>query len=52
MGCLAKMGLKLLDMDKENKMFVVMRFEKVASVHDDTGLSEDKLLKACLYKRR
>jgi len=46
------MGLKLLDMDKENKMFVIMRFEKVSAVQDDTGLSEDKLLKACLYKKR
>ena len=26
---LASMGLKLLDMNKEEKMFVIMRFEKV-----------------------
>jgi hypothetical protein len=48
---LSKMGLKLLDMD-ENKMFVIMRFEKIAVMHGDTGLSEDTLLKACLYKKR
>ena len=46
------MGLKLLEMDKEEKMFVIMRFEKVAEVDDATGFSEDQLLKACLYKKR
>jgi transposase len=46
------MGLKLLEMDKEEKMFVIMRFEKVAEVDDATGLSEEQLLKACLYKKR
>lgn len=49
---LGKMGLKLLEMDKEEKMFVIMRFEKIGTVSEDSGLEEDKLLKACLYKKR
>lgn len=49
---LGTMGLKLLEMDQEEKMFVIMRFEKVAVIEKDSGLSEDKLLKACLYKKR
>jgi ribosomal RNA-processing protein 8 len=49
---LAGMGLKLLDMNKEEKMFVIMRFEKVEVKDDDTGIDEEKLLKACLYKKR
>jgi hypothetical protein len=46
------MGLKLIDMDKEEKMFVIMRFEKVEVVDKDAGVSEENLLKACLYKKR
>lgn len=49
---LASMGLRLLDMNKEEKMFVIMRFEKVEIKDDDTGIDEEKLLKACLYKKR
>ena len=49
---LASMGLKLLDMNKEQKMFVIMRFEKAEVMDDDTGIDEEKLLKACLYKKR
>lgn len=52
---LQRMGLKLLEMDKENKMFVIMRFEKISQdgVQDTgVGVDEGKLLKACLYKKR
>ena len=49
---LAAMGLKLLDMNKEEKMFVIMRFEKVEVMGNDIGVDEEKLLKACLYKKR
>ncbi len=49
---LAAMGLKLLDMNEEEKMFVIMRFEKVEVMGNDTGVDEEKLLKACLYKKR
>ena len=49
---LSGMGLKLNNMDKGNKMFVIMRFEKVGNGDNDTGISEEKLLKACLYKKR
>lgn len=49
---LATMGLKLLEMDEDNKMFVVMRFEKIEEVGKDSGIGEEKLLKACLYKKR
>ena len=49
---LGGIGLKLLDMNKEEKMFVIMRFEKVSTMENDTGLDEGKLLKACLYKKR
>jgi Hypothetical methyltransferase len=49
---LAGMGLRLLDMNKEEKMFVIMRFEKIAVIDNDTGASEKKLLKACVYKKR
>ena len=47
------MGLRLIDLNKEEKMFVIMRFERVEVVGvKDTGLSEEMLLKACLYKKR
>jgi hypothetical protein len=46
------MGLKLIEMNKEEKMFVIMRFERVKSEGKDDGLGEEKLLKACLYKKR
>jgi Hypothetical methyltransferase len=46
------MGLKLVEMNKEEKMFVIMRFERVKSEGKDDGLGEEKLLKACLYKKR
>jgi hypothetical protein len=47
------MGLKLLDLNQKEKMFVIMRFEKVTVLEDgDTGADEDTLLKACLYKKR
>ena len=46
------LGLKLVEMNKEEKMFVIMRFEKVQSDGKDDGLGEEKLLKACLYKKR
>ena len=49
---LAGMGLKLLELNKDEKMFVVMRFEKIAVKDDDSGPEEEKLLKACLYKKR
>lgn len=55
---LKEMGLKLVEMDKENKMFVIMRFEKISrdgweeSGGGGGGLDEGKLLKACLYKKR
>ena len=47
------MGLRLIDLNKEEKMFVIMRFERAEVVRgNDTGLSEEMLLKACLYKKR
>jgi Hypothetical methyltransferase len=46
------MGLKLMDVDNEEKMFIIMCFQKVANVGTDTGVSEENLLKACLYKKR
>ena len=52
---LKEMGLKLVEMDKENKMFVIMRFEKISRdgwQENDGGVEEGKLLKACLYKKR
>lgn len=50
---LSMMGLKLLEMNKEEKMFIIMRFEKVGVMNDDIGdIDEEKLLKACLYKKR
>jgi ribosomal RNA-processing protein 8 len=49
---LGKMGLKLLEMDTTEKMFVLMRFEKTVQTTEDDEISEDKLLKACLYKKR
>jgi len=49
---LSEMGLKLLDLNQKEKMFVIMRFEKVTVVEDDTGADEETLLKACLYKKR
>jgi hypothetical protein len=53
---LKEMGLKLVEMDKENKMFVIMRFEKISrdgwGGSGDGGMDEGKLLKACLYKKR
>jgi len=49
------MGLTLLEMDKENQMFVIMRFVKISERDgmgvEDTGVEGD-LLKACLYKKR
>jgi hypothetical protein len=51
-GRLGTMGLKLLEMDEENKMFVIMRFEKIEEGGKDSGVGEGKLLKACLYKKR
>ena len=50
---LSEMGLRLLDLNQEEKMFVIMRFEKVTVMEDgDTGADEETLLKACLYKKR
>ena len=49
---LSSIGLKLLELNQEEKMFVIMRFEKIAAVEDDIGLTEEALLKACLYKKR
>ena len=49
---LGSMGLKLLDMNKEEKMFVIFIFERVTVEDDDIGVEEEKLLKACLYKKR
>jgi Hypothetical methyltransferase len=47
------MGLKLLELNQEEKMFVIMRFERVGKTeHQDTGALEGELLKACLYKKR
>jgi len=47
------MGLRLIELNKEEKMFVIMRFERAEVVRgNDTGLSEEMLLKACLYKKR
>lgn len=46
------MGLKLQELDQKEKMFVIMKFEKVGNSVDGTGLPEEKLLKACLYKKR
>ena len=49
---LAGMGLKLIELNQEEKMFVIMRFERIGKENDDSGLAENKLLKACLYKKR
>ena len=50
---LSDMGLKLIELNQKEKMFVIMRFEKIAMVDDDMrGANEEALLKACLYKRR
>ena len=50
---LSEMGLKLLDLNQKEKMFVIMRFEKVTVLEEDTtGADEETLLKACLYKKR
>jgi len=50
---LKDMGLRLIELNKEEKMFVIMRFERAEVVRgNDTGLSEEMLLKACLYKKR
>jgi hypothetical protein len=50
---MTQMGLKLLEMNQEEKMFVIMRFEKIAVAgKEDTGAQEGELLKACLYKKR
>lgn len=46
------MGLKLLELNEEEKMFVIMRFEKVSGTTSDPGTGEEQLLKACLYKKR
>jgi len=50
------MGLKLVEMDQENKMFVIMRFEKIAQKGGEKDVAgqkeEGELLKACLYKKR
>jgi Hypothetical methyltransferase len=46
------MGLKVLETNQNEKMFVIMRFEKVGNMQNDSGLDEQKLLKACLYKKR
>jgi len=46
------MGLKLLDLDDKEKMFVIMRFEKISPLEEDIISDEEKLLKACLYKKR
>lgn len=49
---LSDMGLKLLELNQKEKMFVIMRFEKITVVEDDTDANEEALLKACLYKKR
>jgi len=49
---LEKMGLKILEVNQEEKMFVIMRFVKVSDAEGDSNLNEGQLLKACLYKKR
>lgn len=46
------MGLKLMDLNQDEKMFVIMRFEKVSDAENHTSPDERILLKACLYKKR
>ena len=50
---LSKIGLRLIELNQEEKMFVIMRLEKInVPDKDGTGADEEALLKACLYKKR